>query len=148
LPKVAKAANGTPLLRWKHNHHHGCPNPQTFEVRARSKQTLRRGRCYSADIAVIDGGLDIGLEDQRVTAPAQAKMSRTVACDMAAVCHGRSGAPRLPPTMDRRPFWPTIAFRHCGIGGGIGCGNSFDISADLMELAKRGDRVACRARPF
>jgi len=118
---------------------HGMPAPDNIETALACEADIRASGAVPATIAVIDGTLRIGLETEELQAfasrPGLAKLSRA---DLAAaLATGRSGATTVSATM--------IAARVAGIGvfatGGIGgvhrgAETSFDISADLTELAE------------
>lgn len=118
---------------------HGMPAPDHIETALACEADIRASGAVPATIAVIDGTLRIGLETEELQAfasrPGLAKLSRA---DLAAaLATGRSGATTVSATM--------IAARLAGIGvfatGGIGgvhrgAETSFDISADLTELAE------------
>ncbi|WP_271947324.1 pseudouridine-5'-phosphate glycosidase [Ruegeria faecimaris] len=117
---------------------HGMPYPQNIEVAAQVEQDIREAGAVPATMAVINGTLHVGLETEELKALGQAhgvaKLSRA---DMAAcMATGGTGATTVAATM--------IAAHHAGIDvfatGGIGgvhqgAETSFDISADLHELA-------------
>lgn len=118
---------------------HGMPFPQNLETARRVEATVREGGAVPATIAVLDGTLHVGLDPERLETlaktPDALKLSRA---DMAvAMARGQTGATTVAATM--------IAARAAGIGvfatGGIGGVHrgaelSFDISADLQELAQ------------
>jgi pseudouridine-5'-phosphate glycosidase len=118
---------------------HGMPFPQNLETARRVEAAVREGGAVPATIAVLDGTLHIGLDPERLETlaktPDALKLSRA---DMAvAMARGQTGATTVAATM--------IAARAAGIGvfatGGIGGVHrgaelSFDISADLQELAQ------------
>jgi pseudouridine-5'-phosphate glycosidase len=115
------------------------PFPQNLETARRVEAAVREGGAVPATIAVLDGTLHIGLDPERLETlaktPDALKLSRA---DMAvAMARGQTGATTVAATM--------IAARAAGIGvfatGGIGGVHrgaelSFDISADLQELAQ------------
>ncbi len=118
---------------------HGMPYPQNVEVARQVENDIREAGATPATIAVLEGRLHVGLEDDQLTALGQsgdvAKLSRA---DLAAcLASGGTGATTVAATM--------IAAHHAGISvfatGGIGgvhqgAETSFDISADLHELAQ------------
>jgi pseudouridine-5'-phosphate glycosidase len=118
---------------------HGMPWPQNVDTAAAVEDEVRAHGATPATMAVIEGVLRIGLTPEETRAfaktPGVAKLSRA---DMAAcLATGGSGATTVAATM--------IAARMAGIGvfatGGIGgvhrgAETSFDISADLHELAQ------------
>lgn len=118
---------------------HGMPYPQNLEVARSVEADIREAGATPATIAVIDGKLHIGLEDAMLETLAQsrdvAKLSRA---DMA-VCmaSGRTGATTVAATMIAAHLAGIKVFATGGIGGvHKGAEQSFDISADLMELAQ------------
>jgi pseudouridine-5'-phosphate glycosidase len=110
---------------------HGMPWPQNVETAARAEAEIRAHGATPATIAVIAGRLRIGLTPEETAAfartPGVAKLSRA---DLAAaLATGGTGATTVAATM--------IAARAGGIGGvHRGAETSFDISADLQELAQ------------
>ncbi|MDX2485416.1 MAG: pseudouridine-5'-phosphate glycosidase [Pseudodonghicola sp.] len=118
---------------------HGMPYPQNVAVATQVEADIRAAGATPATIAVIEGRLHVGLEPEMLQAlgstPDVAKLSRA---DMAAcLATGGTGSTTVSATM--------IAAHHAGISvfatGGIGgvhrgAETSFDISADLQELAQ------------
>jgi pseudouridine-5'-phosphate glycosidase len=118
---------------------HGMPHPRNIEVALDVEQEIRDAGAVPATIAVIEGRLHIGLEPEEINmlghAEGVAKLSRA---DLAAcLATGGTGSTTVAATM--------IAAHHAGIDvfatGGIGgvhkgAETSFDISADLHELAQ------------
>lgn len=125
---------------------HGMPYPQNIEVARQVEADIRAAGATPATIAVLSGQLHVGLEAEQLTTLAQsqnvAKLSRA---DLAAcLATGGTGATTVAATM--------IAAHHAGIDvfatGGIGgvhkgAEHSFDISADLQELAQTPVTVVC-----
>lgn len=118
---------------------HGMPYPQNLEMARKVEACIREGGAEPATIAVIKGVLHIGLEDDQLEELAQtrgaAKLSRA---DMA-VCmaSGGTGATTVAATMIGARLAGISVFATGGIGGvHRGAEESFDISADLLELAQ------------
>ncbi len=118
---------------------HGMPYPQNVETARLVEQTVRDNGAVPATIAVLDGALHIGLDDDQLTKLAQAdnvaKLSRA---DMA-VCMatGGTGATTVAATMIAAHMADIKVFATGGIGGvHRGAETTFDISADLSELAQ------------
>ncbi|MCV2890070.1 pseudouridine-5'-phosphate glycosidase [Ruegeria aquimaris] len=118
---------------------HGMPYPQNVDTARLVEQDIRDAGAVPATIAVIEGRLHVGLDPERLAALGQAKgVAKLSRADMAAcMATGGTGATTVAATM--------IAARHAGIEvfatGGIGgvhkgAETSFDISADLHELAQ------------
>jgi pseudouridine-5'-phosphate glycosidase len=139
--EVAEArAKGAPLVALESTIiTHGMPFPQNVETARRVEQAVRAGGATPATIAVIDGRLLVGLSDPQLLALGQAqnvmKLSRA---DMAAcLASGRTGATTVAATMIAARLAGIEVFATGGIGGvHRGAETSFDISADLHELAQ------------
>jgi pseudouridine-5'-phosphate glycosidase len=118
---------------------HGMPYPQNMRFAEDVEQDVRDAGATPATIAVIDGTLHVGLEPDQLSHLAQvqgvAKLSRA---DMAVcIATGGTGATTVAATMIAAHLAGIAVFATGGIGGvHKGAENSFDISADLMELAQ------------
>jgi pseudouridine-5'-phosphate glycosidase len=115
------------------------PHPQNLEVARHVQSDIRSEGATPATIAVLDGVLHVGLDDARLETLAKAKgVAKLSRADLAlCLATGGTGATTVSATM--------IAAHHAGIPvfgtGGIGgvhrgADTSFDISADLQELAQ------------
>lgn len=117
---------------------HGMPYPQNMETARRVETEVRSCGATPATIAVMDGRLKIGLSDDALQELAQAddvaKLSRA---DFAAcISRGGTGATTVAATMIAARLAGIDVFATGGIGGvHKGAETSFDISADLKELA-------------
>lgn len=125
---------------------HGMPWPHNLEM-ARSVESLIRDEgATPATIAVLDGVLHVGLEDEELVALAQArdvlKLSRA---DLAyAIAAKRTGSTTVAATMIAASLAGIEVFATGGIGGvHRGAETSFDISADLEEFARTQVTVVC-----
>ncbi len=118
---------------------HGMPWPQNVETARAVEAELTAAGAVPATIAVLDGRLHVGLEPDQLEALAQAhgvaKLSRA---DLAvAMATGRTGATTVAATMIAAHLAGIAVFATGGIGGvHRGAEASFDISADLHELAQ------------
>ncbi|UWQ64405.1 pseudouridine-5'-phosphate glycosidase [Leisingera caerulea] len=118
---------------------HGMPYPQNVEVAAQVEQDIRDAGAVPATMAVIRGVLHVGLEPDQLQSLGQAtgvaKISRA---DMpACIATGGTGATTVAATMIAARLAGISVFATGGIGGvHKGAETSFDISADLMELAQ------------
>ncbi len=118
---------------------HGMPFPQNVETARRVEQAVRAGGATPATIAVIAERLHVGLSDPQLLALGQAqgvmKLSRA---DIAAcLALGKTGATTVAATMIAARLAGIEVFATGGIGGvHRGAETSFDISADLHELAQ------------
>ncbi|WP_111536391.1 pseudouridine-5'-phosphate glycosidase [Palleronia aestuarii] len=118
---------------------HGMPWPRNLEVAHAVQNEVRAGGAVPATIAVIEGTLHIGLSDKALEHLARsegiAKLSRA---DLAAaMATGGNGATTVAATMIAARVAGIEVFATGGIGGvHLGAEESFDISADLRELAE------------
>ncbi len=145
---VAKAKEtGGPIVALESNIiTHGMPYPQNVETARLVENTVRAAGATPSTIAVIGGCLHIGLDDNELTELALrddvAKLSRA---DIAA-CMARkgTGATTVAATMIAAHYAGIAVFATGGIGGvHRGAESSFDISADLQELAQTPVNVVC-----
>ncbi len=117
---------------------HGMPFPQNVETAKLVEAEVRKHGAVPATIAVMGGRIHIGLTDAELDALGQAhdsmKLSRA---DLAAcIAMGRMGATTVAATMICAQLAGIAVFATGGIGGvHRGAETSFDISADLAELA-------------
>ena len=118
---------------------HGMPWPDNLETAVAVEAVVRQAGAVPAAIAVIDGSLRVGIERFELERLAKAKdVLKLSSADLAyALVARRMGAATVAATM--------IVARRAGIGvfatGGIGgvhrgAERSFDVSADLAELAR------------
>ena len=118
---------------------HGMPYPQNVEVARQVEATVRAEGAVPATIAILDGELLIGLTDAQLEQLARAKDVMKVSRADMPVCMaaGRNGATTVAATMIAAHLAGISVFATGGIGGvHKGADQSFDISADLMELAQ------------
>jgi pseudouridine-5'-phosphate glycosidase len=118
---------------------HGMPWPQNLETALEVEAIVRAGGAVPAAIAVIGGKLRVGLSPAELEALAQArdvlKLSRA---DLAyGLVSGRTGATTVAATMIVAKLAGIPVFATGGIGGvHRGAADTFDVSADLYELAR------------
>ena len=118
---------------------HGMPFPDNSAMAANVENIIRDEGAVPATIAVIDGRLKIGLSDAEREALAKTtgamKLSRA---DLGfAIAQGRTGGTTVAATMIAAHLAGISVFATGGIGGvHKGAEKSFDISADLDELAR------------
>ncbi|WP_299657755.1 pseudouridine-5'-phosphate glycosidase [uncultured Tateyamaria sp.] len=140
-PEVADAlAAGSPIVALESTIiTHGMPYPQNLEVARQVEADVRAAGAVPATMAVIDGTLHVGLTDVQLEGLAQAReVAKLSRADMAAcVASGGTGATTVAATMIAARIAGIAVFATGGIGGvHKGAEGSFDISADLMELAQ------------
>ena len=140
-PEVAAARDaGRPLVALESTIiTHGMPWPRNLETAHAVEETVRAAGAVPATIAVMAGALRIGLDavqlETLARSPDALKLSRA---DLA-VClaAGGTGATTVAATMIAARLAGIGVFATGGIGGvHAGAENSFDISADLQELAR------------
>ncbi|WP_391482072.1 pseudouridine-5'-phosphate glycosidase [Nereida sp. NH-UV-3] len=118
---------------------HGMPFPQNIEVARGVEDVVRQNGAVPATIAVMNGTLHIGLNSDQLDALGQAKnVAKLSRADMAAcIATGGTGATTVAATMIGARLAGISVFATGGIGGvHRGAEHSFDISADLHELAQ------------
>jgi pseudouridine-5'-phosphate glycosidase len=125
---------------------HGMPYPQNVATAREVEQVIRDAGAVPATIAVIGGKICIGLSSEQLeqlgSSPAAMKVSRR---DLPfVVAQGRLGATTVAATMICAAMADIAVFVTGGIGGvHRGAATSFDISADLQELAHTSVAVVC-----
>jgi len=115
------------------------PYPQNLEVARQVEADVRAAGAVPATMAVLNGTLRAGLDNAELEALAKAKgVAKLSRADMAAcIATGGTGATTVAATMIAARLAGIHVFATGGIGGvHKGAELSFDISADLMELAQ------------
>jgi len=125
---------------------HGMPFPRNLETARAAEAAIRTEGAVPATMAVMDGKIRAGLDAQTLTTLAQTpgalKLSR--ADIAAALASGQTGATTVAATMIAAHLAGIQVFATGGIGGvHRGAETSFDVSADLMELAQTPVVVVC-----
>ena len=118
---------------------HGMPYPDNVAMARSVEDDIRAAGATPATIAVLNGQLHVGLNADQIealsTATAPLKLSRA---DMAlAMVGGKTGGTTVAGTMIAASLAGISVFATGGIGGvHRGAELSFDLSADLQELAQ------------
>lgn len=118
---------------------HGMPYPQNVETARLVEAEVRKNGAVPATIAVIEGTLHIGLDNDQLENLGQAtNVSKLSRADIAAcIATGGTGATTVAATMIAADLAGIDVFATGGIGGvHRGAEVTFDISADLQELAQ------------
>jgi len=118
---------------------HGMPYPQNVDTARRVEAEIRSAGAVPATMAVMGGKIHVGLTDSALEALGQAQgVAKLSRADLAAcVATGGTGATTVAATMICARLAGIGVFATGGIGGvHRGAETSFDISADLMELAQ------------
>lgn len=125
---------------------HGLPYPENIEVARAMEAAVRASGAVPATVALIDGRIVIGLSDDEIellgTARGVLKASRR---DLAAaLSQHRLAATTVAGTLACAALAEIHVFATGGIGGvHRGAQTSFDISADLPELARTPVMTVC-----
>jgi pseudouridine-5'-phosphate glycosidase len=125
---------------------HGMPYPQNVQTAREVEQVIRDAGAVPATIAIIGGRICIGLSEDQLELLGQSKDALKVSRrDLAYVLsQGKLGATTVAATMICAKLAGIEVFVTGGIGGvHRGAETSFDISADLQELAQTGVAVVC-----
>jgi pseudouridine-5'-phosphate glycosidase len=125
---------------------HGLPRPQNLETARAMEAAVCEAGALPATIAIIEGRLVVGLSSEQLTAfaatDAIVKVSRA---DLAAVMAAhQTGATTVAATMLIAARAGIRTFATGGIGGvHRGAELTFDISADLPEIARTPVAIVC-----
>lgn len=125
---------------------HGMPYPANLDTARGVEDVVRANGAVPATIAIIDHEIHIGLSAERLEWLAQAKdVMKLSRADLAfAVAEGRTGATTVAATMICAALAGISVFATGGIGGvHKGAEETFDVSADLLELAQTPVTVVC-----
>jgi pseudouridine-5'-phosphate glycosidase len=118
---------------------HGLPRPQNVEVALRAEEEARKLGVVPATVGILEGKILVGLSPEQIevlgTEDDVLKVSRR---DLAyALATRRKGATTVCTTMLGAHLAGIEVFATGGIGGvHRGAAESFDISADLLELSR------------
>ena len=126
---------------------HGMPFPENAQTALEVEETIRRQGAVPATIAIIHGVMKVGLSREAIELLGRAvhnvaKVSRR---DLPfVVAEGLNGATTVASTMIIAAMAGIKVFATGGIGGvHRGAEHTFDISADLQELANTNVTVVC-----
>ncbi len=125
---------------------HGMPYPHNVQTAREVEAIVRAHGAVPATIAVLGGKIRVGLSNDELellgNSPGALKLSRR---DLPyAITSGQVGATTVAATMICAQLAGIQVFVTGGIGGvHRGASESFDISADLQELAQTSVAVVC-----
>ncbi|PHM47388.1 pseudouridine-5'-phosphate glycosidase [Xenorhabdus miraniensis] len=148
-PEVVHAlANNRPVVALESTIiSHGMPYPRNRETALDVEQCIRENGAVPATIAIIEGRMRVGLLHDEIELLAKdshlvTKVSRR---DLPfVIVSGKHGATTVASTMIIAEMAGITVFATGGIGGvHRGAEHSFDISADLQELAMTNVAVVC-----
>jgi pseudouridine-5'-phosphate glycosidase len=139
-PVASALADGRPVVALESTIiTHGMPWPDNSRMAENVERIVSEEGAVPATIAVIEGRIKIGLspEQREALARSQGAMKLSRADLAFAVSQGRTGGTTVAATMIAARMAGVKVFATGGIGGvHIGAETSFDISADLDELAR------------
>ena len=126
---------------------HGMPYPKNMETALQVEAVVRAEGAVPASIALMNGKIKIGLTESEIKLLAQKgrEVIKTSRRDVPYVLsHKLTGATTVAATMIAAEKAGIKIFATGGIGGvHRGATETFDISADLQELAKTNVAVVC-----
>jgi pseudouridine-5'-phosphate glycosidase len=123
---------------------HGLPRPQNLQTAQRLETVVREQGAVPATIAILDGKLSAGLDDDQLQLLANNNDIRKISTrDISiAVARGWNGATTVASTIWIAHRAGIKVFATGGIGG-VHRGSLPDVSADLPELARTPIIVVC-----
>ncbi|MEG1285040.1 MAG: pseudouridine-5'-phosphate glycosidase [Romboutsia sp.] len=147
-PEVQKAIHaGEPVVALESTIiSHGMPYPKNIEMAKNVSKIIRKNGAIPATVAIIDGILKVGLTEEEIeflgTSKNVVKASRR---DLPFIISKKlTGATTVATTMILADLAGVKVFATGGIGGvHRGAQETFDISADLLELANTDVAVIC-----
>jgi pseudouridine-5'-phosphate glycosidase len=148
-PEVAKAlADNKPVVALESTIiSHGMPYPRNVETALLVEETIREEGAIPATIAIIGGRLKVGLSKDQIEylGKAGTEVTKVSRRDIPFMVAGKKdGATTVAATMILAAMAGVRVFATGGIGGvHRGAQESFDISADLQELANTDVAVIC-----
>jgi pseudouridine-5'-phosphate glycosidase len=148
LPEVAAAlADGRPVVALESTIiSHGMPYPASLDMAASVEAIIRREGAVPATVAVVEGVIRVGLDRAGLERFATAKgVVKASGRDLAAaMTQGLSAGTTVSATMRIAALAGIDVFATGGIGGvHRGAEETFDVSADLVELGHTGTVVVC-----
>jgi len=123
---------------------HGLPFPENQKVAQNLEAAIRERGCTPATIAIIKGKVCVGLNPSKLEQLVQAReVVKASARDIATtVAAQKTGGTTVAGTLAIASAVGIKVFATGGIGG-VHRGAAYDISADLMQLAKSQLVVVC-----
>jgi|TARA_R110002051_G_scaffold321345_2_gene408727 pseudouridine-5'-phosphate glycosidase len=126
---------------------HGMPYPQNVETALKVEQIIRDNGAVPATIAILNGRLKVGMTHEEIEYLGKAGQAviKTSRRDIPfIVAQKADGATTVASTMILAAMAGIKVFATGGIGGvHRGAQQTFDISADLQELANTNVAVVC-----
>jgi pseudouridine-5'-phosphate glycosidase len=146
IPEVANALNDRrPVVALESTViAHGLPRPQNLQTANRLQEIVRQADAVPATIAIIEGKLTAGLDDDQLSLLANRNGIKKISTrDISlAVAQGSTGATTVAATLWIAHRAGIKVFATGGIGG-VHRGSLPDVSADLPELARTPIITVC-----
>jgi len=123
---------------------HGLPRPINLDVAREVEEIVRSEGAVPATIAIIDGEIFVGLEeDQLIRIANDDNIVKASTRDLAIICaDGKSAATTVAATSHIASLAHVDVFATGGLGG-VHRGHVYDESADLTELAQTNLIIVC-----
>jgi pseudouridine-5'-phosphate glycosidase len=123
---------------------HGLPRPINLDVAREVEEIVRSEGAVPATIAIIDGEIFVGLEeDQLIRIANDDNIVKSSTRDLAIICaDGKSAATTVAATSHIANLADIDVFATGGLGG-VHRGHVYDESADLTELAQTNLIIVC-----
>ena len=123
---------------------HGLPRPINLDVAREVEEIVRSEGAVPATIAIIDGEIFVGLEeDQLIRIANDDNIVKASTRDLAIICaDGKSAATTVAATSHIASLADIDVFATGGLGG-VHRGHVYDESADLTELAQTNLIIVC-----
>ena len=123
---------------------HGLPRPINLDVAREVEGIVRSEGAVPATIAIIDGEIFVGLEeDQLIRIANDDNIVKASTRDLAIICaDGKSAATTVSATSHIASLAHVDVFATGGLGG-VHRGHVYDESADLTELAQTNLIIVC-----
>ncbi|MCF7948094.1 MAG: pseudouridine-5'-phosphate glycosidase [Spirochaetaceae bacterium] len=125
---------------------HGMPYPDNVATAAALEEAIRKEGAVPATIAIIDGRIKVGLSKEQIEFLGKSEnIKKASRRDIPVIlAEGSHAATTVAATMIAAALAGIHVFATGGIGGvHRGAETSFDISADLQELARSNVAVVC-----
>ena len=125
---------------------HGMPYPMNVETALKVEEIVRKNGAVPATIAILNGRLKVGLSREEIEVLGNGKnIIKTSRRDIPFIIANKAdGATTVASTMIIAALAGVKVFATGGIGGvHRGAQETFDISADLQELARTNVAVIC-----
>ncbi len=122
---------------------HGFPRAEGLELAGRLEAEVRRCGAVPATVGVLEGALRVGLARSELERLAAGDVEKLGPSNLAArLASGRAGSTTVGATLAAAAAAGIRVFATGGIGG-VHRGDAFDVSADLMALARHAVAVVC-----